>query len=141
MLAYPDWGSAIVGKELCRLWSAASSAEKQRYERLADADKASYEQMRVMRGPGAEIAVQPCQDVAVCTAFTFALARVPAGCSLAARGLLSGGQRAVASASTNAVVVISSLQRQAVSARLKPQSSWHHAPAWASMVVCFIVPA
>ncbi|WIA29729.1 hypothetical protein OEZ86_012207 [Tetradesmus obliquus] len=45
MLAYPDWGSAIVGKELCRLWSAASSAEKQRYERLADADKASYEQV------------------------------------------------------------------------------------------------
>uniref|UniRef100_A0A383VPD0 HMG box domain-containing protein n=1 Tax=Tetradesmus obliquus TaxID=3088 RepID=A0A383VPD0_TETOB len=44
MLAYPDWGSALAGKELCRLWSAASSAEKQRYERLADADKASYEQ-------------------------------------------------------------------------------------------------
>ncbi|WIA09648.1 hypothetical protein OEZ85_009035 [Tetradesmus obliquus] len=44
MLAHPYWGVAEIGLEIGDLWVAASSAEKQHYQRVANADNASYEQ-------------------------------------------------------------------------------------------------
>lgn len=46
----PYWGVTEMGLEIGDLWVAASGAEKQHYQRVAKADKASYKQVGLVRG-------------------------------------------------------------------------------------------